>query len=286
MLKEYQYHTCTYTNIYIHTSHRCYKSIAKWVGAVKVPIPLPRIRVHIHLHTYITQVLQEYRKMGWCWKSTNTITTHTRTHTSTTYIHHTGAASVSQNGLVLEKYQYHYHTYMYTYIYIHTSHRCCKSITKWVGAGRVPRPLPHTHAHAHPHTPHRCRKSITKWVGAGRVPRPLLHIHVHVHLHTYITQVLQENHKNAKSNNATATATRIFFVSIARHKLWPATISMAMAVRSRQNNCCGHFPRKSIVFFRFFGLFVFLVFSYLYSKLINFHSWREIFPAVSAAVLS
>ena len=152
MLKEYQYHTCTYTYIYIHTSHRCYKSIAKWVGAVKVPIPLPRIRVHIHLHTYITQVLQEYRKMGWCWKSTNTITTHTRTHTSTTYIHHTGAASVSQNGLVLEKYQYHYHTYMYTYIYIHTSHRCCKSITKWVGAGRVPRPLPHTHAHAHPHT--------------------------------------------------------------------------------------------------------------------------------------
>ena len=202
------------------------------------------MHVHIHLHTYITQVLQEYRKMGWCCKSTNTITTHTCTHTST-YIHHTGAARVSQNGLVLEEYQDHYHT----------------------------------HTHTHTHTPHRCRKSITKWVGAGRVPRPLLHIHVHVHLHTYITQVLQENHKNAKSNNATATATRIFFVSIARHKLWPATISMAMAVHSHQNNCCGHFPRKSIVFFRLFGLFVFLVFFLSVFKTYQFSFFEGNFPS-------
>ena len=146
-------------------------------GAERVPVP--HMHVHIHLHTYITQVLQEYRKMGWCCKSTNTITTHTRTHTST-YIHHTGAARVSQNGLVLEEYQYHYHTYTHTYIYyIHTSHRCCKRITKWIGAGKVPIPLPH--------------------------------IHVHIHLHTYITQVLQEYHKMGwcwKSTKTITTHTR------------------------------------------------------------------------------
>ena len=151
----------------------------------------------------------------------------TRTHAST-YIH-TYIMQVLQ--------EYPYHTYTYTYIYIHISHRCCKSTCT-------------IHAHKSTYIHH---------AGAARVPVP--HIHIHIHLHTYTScrccksatrmgLVLEKYHCSTKSNNATAT--RLLFVSIAKHKLcfgvsaffWPTMISMAMACNGAKlkKNSCENFP--------------------------------------------
>ena len=144
---------------------------------------------------------------------------------------------------------------------MHTTRRCCKSITRmgwcWKSTNTS---TTHTRTHTSTYIHHTGSARVPlEWVGSPSQKMPQQH--VFFFCSTCETQI-------------------VFWCQC---NLCPAMISMAMAVHSKQNNCCAHFPRNSIGFVSVIKI-VCIHFSLppICIKFINFHFSREIFPAVSA----